>query len=250
MANKARPKTGEARKTHQPLKIDLLPEAVRDAVTFLRNRSFRTWEQIAEQSAKPYSKDWTKDGGGFVEWDKLPLDVLEQFPELRLPVTTLHRWYDLRVKQVHAQVLKESETARAFAEKFASASIDDPNSAVINAMRDEVFNLAAKMESGSRADYMAALNQLTLALTRIQRIELQQAKVKADIAKSEAERAKIAAESGDPREVYLRAANDLLKKLRTRDAVRAVLDPIKDELVQEMSHGAEAFAKQVEASAA
>jgi hypothetical protein len=97
---------------------------------------------------------------------------------------------------------------------------------------------------------MASLNQLTLAMSRIQRLQMQSLKVKADIAKSETERAKIASASGDPREVYLRAVNDVLKKLRTRESVRAVLDPIKDELVQEMSHGAEAFARQVQASAA
>jgi hypothetical protein len=247
---KPRPKTGEARKTHQPLKIDLLPDAAREAIAFLRNQRFKTWDQISELSAKPYSEKWPSDGGGFIDWPNVDGEVLDQFPGLKLPVTSLHRWYDLRVRQVQTQILKESETARAFAEKFTAASIDDPNSAVINAMRDEVFTLAGKMETGSRADYMAALNQLTLAMTRIQRIQLQAEKVRSDIAKSEAERAKIVAASGDPREVYLKAVNDLLKKLRTRETVRAVLDPIKDELIQEMSHGAEAFARQVEASAA
>jgi len=247
---KARPKTGERRKTKQPLKIDLLPEDARKAITYLRNTKFKTWEAISEQSAKPYSKDWAKDGGGFIDWPTLDPELLDAFEGLKLPVSSLHRWYDLRVLQVQDQILRESETARAFAEKFSAAGIDDPNNAVINAMRDEVFALAGKMESGSRSDYMAALNQLTLAMSRIQRVQMTKLKVQSDIAKSEAERAKIVAASGDPREVYLKAVNDLLKKLRTRDAVRAVLDPIKDELVQEMSHGAEAFARQIEASAA
>jgi hypothetical protein len=247
---KARPKTGEKRKTNQPLKIDQLPEAVRAAITYLRNKRFKTWEQIEELSGKPYSKEWDKDGGGFIDWPSIDADLLDAFPGLKLPKSSLHRWYDLRVAQVQTQVLAESETARAFAAKFSGAGIDDANNAVINAMRDEVFTLAGKMDAGSRAQYMDALNGLTLAMSRIQRVQMQSLKVKADIAKSETERARIAATSGDPREVYLRAVNDLLKKLRTREAVRAVLDPIKDELVQEMSHGAESFARQVQASAA
>jgi|SRR6185437_2841295 len=247
---KARPKTGEARKTHQPLKIDLLPQDVRDAIQFLRNQRFETWESIAARSALPFSKDWAKDGGGFIDWPKLEPQVLDEFPGLKLPLTTLHRWYDMRVDQVQDQILKESEVARRFAGKFMGADIDDPNGAVINAMRDEVFALAGKMDTESRGLYMKSLNQLTLAMTRIQRTQMQQLKVKADIAKSETERARIAAQSGDPREVYLRAVSDLLKKLRTRDAVRAALDPIKDEIVQEMSYAAEAFAKQVQATAA
>ena len=65
-----------------------------------------------------------------------------------------------------------------------------------------------------------------------------------------AERAKMAAEAGDPREIYLLASQDLLKKLRSREPVRAVIDPIKEELIQEFTHGAEAFSKQIEATAA
>jgi hypothetical protein len=247
---KARPRTGEKRKTHQPLKIDKLPEKVRFAITRLHNARFKPWEEIEEQSRKPYSAKWETDGGGFIDWSKIDPKLLAEFPGKRLPKSSLHRWYDLRVDQVQSQILKESETARAFASKFVGAGIDDANDAVINAMRDEVFALAGKMDTESRGVYMKSLNQLTLAMTRIQRVQMSALKVKADIAKSETERARIAATSGDPREVYLKAVNDLLKKLRTREAVRAVLDPIKDELVQEMSHGAEAFARQIEASAA
>jgi len=58
-----------------------------------------------------------------------------------------------------------------------------------------------------------------------------------------------AALAGDPREVYLQSAQDVLKKLMTRATVRKVLEPLQAELVQELSHAAEVFAKQVEAAA-
>jgi hypothetical protein len=178
--HKARPKTGERRKTNQPLKIDKLPEPVREAIQYIRNHQFKTWKQIEEQSEKPYSKDWVKDGGGFIDWPTLDPEVLDEFAGLRIPDASLHRWYDLRVNQVQRQVLAESEIARNFARKFSGAGIDGANDAVINAMRDEVFALAGKMDSGSRAMYMDALGNLTLAMARIQRVDIQKRKVQVD----------------------------------------------------------------------
>jgi predicted Mrr-cat superfamily restriction endonuclease len=117
-------------------------------------------------------------------------------------------------------------------------------------MRDQVFMLMRSVGQGDRDKFVAALGDLTLAMTRMQRVELQAKRVDAELAKIEAERAKLAAEAGDPREIYLLASQDLLKKLRSREPVRAVIDPIKEELIQEFTHGAEAFAKQIEASTA
>jgi hypothetical protein len=54
---KPRPKTGEPRATHQPLKIDLLPQSAREAIEYLYDCG-RTWVEIAEQSARPYSAKW------------------------------------------------------------------------------------------------------------------------------------------------------------------------------------------------
>lgn len=246
---KPRRKTGEPQRTRQPLKIDLLPQIVRDAIQVLYDHG-RTWQEIEEQSALPYSEKWDSDGGGFIDWEKLDLKVLEQFPDMRLPKSTLQRWFDLRVRQARAQVLRESELARQFAAAFADKSLPEANSAVINALRDLVFGLMQDAGKADKANFFKGLQALTLAMTRMQRVELQAKRVEADLAKIDAERAKLAAEAGDPREIYLQAARDLLKKLRSRERVREVLDPIQDELVQELSHGADAFAKQVEASAA
>lgn len=246
---KPRPKTGEKREVHQPLKIDLLPQSARDAILALRDLGV-PWPEIEARSAKPYSKDWHKDGGGFVEWEALDLKVLERFPEMRLPSSSLHRWFDLRIAQVRTQVLAEGEHARQWAAVYAAKNLPDGNAAVINAMRDQVFMLMQQVGPSDQAKFLEGLNVFSLASTRIQRVELQAQRVKADLARIDAERAKLAAEAGDPREIYLLASQDLLKKLRSREQVRAVIDPIKEELIQEFTHGAEAFSKQVEASAA
>jgi hypothetical protein len=245
-----RPGIGDAREVRQPLNIDRLPEEAREAIQALRNGYGKTWQEIAEQSARPYSANWKSDNGGFVNWDALETPVLELFPEMRLSRTSLNRWFDLRIDQVRTEVLAESAASRAFAEKFAGVTVAGGNELIINAMRDEVFAMMRSLDAGSRVGFLKGLNGLSLAVSRIERLELSKRRVEAEIARSETERAKIAAQSGDPREVYMQAITDLLKKLRTRVEVRAVLDPIKDELIQEMSHGAEAFAKQIEASAA
>jgi hypothetical protein len=108
---KPRPKTGEARKSKQPLKIDRLPQSAQDAIKQLYDRG-RTWVEISEQSARPYSAEWEKDGGGFIDWELVDTGSLDLFPDLRLAKSTLQRWFDLRVAQVRAQVLAESAKAR------------------------------------------------------------------------------------------------------------------------------------------
>ena len=173
---KPRPKTGEERKTHQPLKIDLLPESVREAIELLYDRG-RTWLEISEQSAKPYSEKWKEDWGGFVDWEKLDLRVLEQFPDMKLAKSTLHKWFDLRVAQARKQVLAESVQAREFAAAFAGNDLLNSNSAVINALRDQVFNLIQSAGIGDKAQFAKGLKDLTLAMSRMQRVELMERRI-------------------------------------------------------------------------
>ena len=110
-----RPATGEKRRTQQPLKIDKLPIEVREAILWLRNNEGRTFDQIEEQSAQPYSEKWRTDGRGFVNWEALPLPVLELFPMLHLPHSNLQRWHDLRFKQVQRDIEARSAQARELA---------------------------------------------------------------------------------------------------------------------------------------
>ena len=174
MANTKRPRTGETRKTNQPLKIDKLPEDVRDAILEQRNVKGKTWEEIEELSAVP------KANGGFMDWDALPLPVLELFPEMRLPHSSLHRWYDLRVTQVRRQVMAESEKARAFAATFVGKKLAGSNAAVMNAMRDQVFALMRKVGPGDQEKFLEGLNLLSLTMSRLQRVDLQAKRVKVD----------------------------------------------------------------------
>ncbi len=137
-------KTGEKRKTNQPLKIDRLPASVHDAILYLRNHDGKTWQEIEAQSAAKYSKEWKYDAGGFVEWDEVSIAVLELFPEMRLPHSSLHRWYDLRVEQVKSSVLQRSAQAREVAEAFARSVVKGGNEAVLNAARDTFMTVLAE----------------------------------------------------------------------------------------------------------
>jgi hypothetical protein len=176
---KPRPKTGEPRKTHQPLKIDLLPEDARQAIQYLYDNG-RTWMEIEQQSQLPYSPKWKDDRGGFIDWESLDLKVLEQFPEMKLPKSNLQRWFDLRVRQARAQVLAESARAREWAQAFAGANLPDANAAVINALRDLVFGVLQNVGQLDKARMMEQLKDLTLAMTRMQRVELQERRVSVD----------------------------------------------------------------------
>jgi hypothetical protein len=98
LGHKSRPKTGEKRVTRQPLKMDRFPNSIHDAIIELRRRG-KFWLEIERVSSLPFSENWLHDGGGFVDWEALPAEVLALFPGRRLPKSSIHRWYDLRVEQ-------------------------------------------------------------------------------------------------------------------------------------------------------
>jgi len=160
----------------QPLKIDLLPESVRDAIKSLYDRG-RTWKEIEEKSALPYNAKWESEDGGFVDWDKLDLKVLEQFPEMKLPKSTLQRWYDLRVRQARALVMAESARAHEWATAFAGKNLPGANAAIVNALRDMVFSLMRNVGTKDKDKFIAGLQDLSLAITRIQRTEIMERRV-------------------------------------------------------------------------
>jgi len=168
-----RAKTGDRRKRNQPLNIDRLPIEIREAIQYLKNMKGKTWQQIEELSALPYDKDWRAKEAGFIDWSTVATDVLELFPSLRLPHANLHRWYDLRVDQVRGQILKENDRVASFVEALASKTISNGNAAVINTMRDQVFALIDSVGTGDREALLKRLASLTLAITRMERVELQ-----------------------------------------------------------------------------
>lgn len=151
---KARPKTGEKRETNQPLKIDRLPVKTPDAILILRNQLGKTWDEIESLSAEPVGQGKP----GFVEWDKLDPEILALFPHRRIPRSTLHRWYDIRISQVREDVLQRSAQARVVAEAFAKSLVKDADEGVLNAARDTIMNVLA--EDGSAGGRKAAARQL------------------------------------------------------------------------------------------
>jgi hypothetical protein len=231
-----RPRTGQKRLTRQPLKMDKLPTELLDRVMKERAAG-RTWEEIEELSPR------------FEEWKNTNETIQGQFPKLRLPHTTLQRWYDLRVEQVRRDVMARMDRARELAESFADKKFKDLPDAVMNALRDQIFMLMEASDDKSRAKAIQGLGSLGLMISRIERTKVAQRKLDIEEEKVEAQKQRLK-EIGDPRELYLGAVQDVLKKLRTRKEVRAVIDPIRDELIQEFSYGAEAYAKQIEAGAA
>lgn len=134
---KRRPKTGEARHTNQPVKIDRLPAYVHAAILTLRNQQGMTWTEIEALSAEPFGEGKS----GFINWDELPTDVLELFPHLRLPHSNLHRWYDLRVTQVQQETMRQATRAQEIAKAFASATVEGDDAAVMNAARDTLMSV-------------------------------------------------------------------------------------------------------------
>jgi hypothetical protein len=218
---KPRPKTGETRKTKLPLKIDRLPQAAQEAIKTLYDRG-RTWVEIAEQSAKPYSADWEKDGGGFIDWVTVETDALDLFPGLRLAKSSLQRWFDLRVSQVRAQVLAESAKAREWAAAFAGADLPESNAAVMNAMRDQVFALMQQVGPGDQGAFLKGLNMLSLTMSRLQRVDLQARRVavdeknvqiKLDLVREKAGKLLGAIEGGDGKPPVALTREDLLEKV-------------------------------------
>jgi hypothetical protein len=140
---KARPKTGEKRKTHQPLHMDRLPPEVLDEILRLRNGRGKTWEEISALTAEPVGDKKC----GFIDWKALDPEVRKLFPKFRIAVTTLHRWFDIRVAQVRADVQVRSNQARLIAESFAKSNLVNGDEAVINAARDTLMGVLSEDSS-------------------------------------------------------------------------------------------------------
>jgi hypothetical protein len=80
-------------------------------------------------------------------------------------------------------VHRESAQAREFASAFAGGDLAESNSAVVNALRDQVFGLIQSAGIGDKAQFAKGLKDLTLAMTRMQRVELQARRVDLDARK-------------------------------------------------------------------
>lgn len=162
---KPRPKTGEPREVKQPLKIDKLPQEMRDRILQLRAQEGLTWKEIEERSPS------------FPEWKAALPATCELFPGRRLPHSNLHRWYDLRVEQINQQVMEETARAREIAAAFAARPFKDLPDAVLNALRDQVFTMIQSVNAKDQARFAGALEDLGYLVAQFQKNKIAEMKV-------------------------------------------------------------------------
>jgi hypothetical protein len=148
--------------------------------------------------------------------------VLEHFPDLKVPVSNLVRWYDLRVEQVRKETMAQAEQARVIAEAFAGARLDGTNDAVMNAMRDQVFMITQSAADSDKAKLLAGLKDLSLLLARLQRIDLQKQRLEIENQKVDIARQKLTLVSSKVKGLK----GDVAKKKVTADELQQRLDEI------------------------
>jgi hypothetical protein len=167
MARKQRPRTGEPRAKHQPFAIDKLPSAWRDRIIGLRAK-WMTWEQISQETTA-----W--------EWDKLGDAQKALFVKRRIPLTTLHRWYDVQVQQKLTEIATERQASLAIAEKLGAGGYEKLDQSVKNAMADVVFGYAK--DSSDPELFRKALGELGWLLARNRQLDIAKLKVEVEKAK-------------------------------------------------------------------
>jgi len=164
MTRKQRPKTGEPRETHQPFAIDKLPSAWRDRVVGLCAK-WMTWAQIEQETTA-----W--------EWDKLTGEQMKLFPERRIPLSTLHRWYDVQVQQKLTEIAAERQASLAIATKLGAGGYEKMEQSVKNAIADVVFSYAK--DSSDPDLFRKALTELGWLLARNRQLDIAKLKVEVE----------------------------------------------------------------------
>jgi hypothetical protein len=162
-----RPKTGETRKTRQPLKIDKLPVELRERIQSERAKG-STWIEIEELSPD------------FEEWEKVPGDVQQHFPGRKLPRSSLQRWYDIRVEQIQREIVAEAEKARQFAAVFAGRGFKELPDAVRNALGDQIFSLMQSADAKDKQQFRKELMGLGILLAEHRKLDIREQKQKTD----------------------------------------------------------------------
>jgi hypothetical protein len=162
-----RRKTGQKQQVRQPLKMDKLPQELLDRI--MRERAEgRTWPEIEEMSSR------------FDEWGKTSAEARAKFPGLRLPHSTLQRWYDLRVEQVKVEVLANQERARKIAALFAGKQFKELPEAVRTAIGDQLFGMMQNADEKSRHKVVSGLLALGELLNQQRKLDIQDRKVKSE----------------------------------------------------------------------
>lgn len=153
-----RPRTGEKRKTRQPLLIDKMSETVRAEIQTRRARG-ETWDEIAEA--------------------------------VKLPSSTLKRWYDIRVEQVNAEVMAQAARARELAAAFAGRGFERLPESVQSALSSAIFALAERTDDASRAQFIKGMADLAWLLARQRQLDQEEKRLAIEKEKLDAIVAKV-----------------------------------------------------------
>ena len=151
----------------QPLKMDKLPTELLDRVMKERAAG-RTWLEIEEMSPR------------FEEWKQADDQTRINFPDNRLPHTTLLRWHDLRVDQVKREVLADQVRAREIAGLFAGKELKDLPDTVRTAISDQLFGMMQNSDEKSRHRAVAGLLALGELMAQQRKLEIADKKVQAE----------------------------------------------------------------------
>ena len=232
-----RPRSGEKRRTRQPLKFDRLPAEWQEKIFgWLRDKSVPEVARLVQQ----------------LEWEKLHAKKRALFRlregKFGLQESALYRVRDLRIEQIERQIAERGAASARIAEKWAAVGFKDLPKAVQNKLADFAFQIGQYASEGNEAAVAKVLIEMGWLFSDLRKSEVQAEKLELEKEKLATRREAMQATS--PREVYLAAVEELLKKLRTRKAVREVLDPIAKELIEELSKSAESFTKRIEAQQA
>lgn len=176
------PKVGQKRAASMPMNIDALPVYVHLGIERLKGEHALTFTEIARISALPFDKTWETQLGrhGFIDWDALEPKVLAKFPLRCLPLSNLHRWYDVRVAQRHAELMKIMHEAQAFGEAFAKSGFANSDEAVINAARNVFFDLLRARDEKSRIKAASGLVVLAEVMNGVKANKIKEQKVKVE----------------------------------------------------------------------
>ena len=155
-------KTGQRRKTHRPFAIDRLPPDWGERVIALRAK-WMPWERIEEETSR-----W--------EWEKLSAEQRRLYPKGRIPMRTLHRWYDVQYHQKIREIHSERMASREIAEILGKDGYGKLEESVKNAIADVVFS--CPKGSGDPEGFRKKLVDLGWLLARNRQLDIANEKVK------------------------------------------------------------------------
>lgn len=159
-----RPRTGEPRLLNRSMKVDKLPEAVREALKKAKAAG-KTWEEIAEAASKAAGSS--------------------------VSVMACHRWHDVRIEQRE----KEIEDRVAFNTRVVAAwskgDLKELGKATLNAAADLLFEFQQYAKEGAAAEAALALMELNKLLGGMEKLRIEREKLSLSRERLEQMRAKV-----------------------------------------------------------